>query len=165
MFLEHFLQWGTPLLLVLYGRIQSWKWFFVAWVFFACTFVGHGQYAIGLGVPHSNEFVNMCIQLFNTDEAGARAMLIVIGWLDFLLVFLALVPAARIYALGYAAFWGLATAFSRVLYNCTPAENFYGMHPSVAEWIVRNTHGLVPLVMLLVAIQLSDNKRLPGKIG
>ena len=70
MFLEHFLQWGTPLLLVLYGRIQPRKWFFVAWVFFACTFIGHGQYAIGLGVPHSNDFVNMCIRLLDTDESG-----------------------------------------------------------------------------------------------
>ena len=38
---------------------------FVAWVFFACTFVGHGQYAIGLGVPHSNEFVNMCVSSYS----------------------------------------------------------------------------------------------------
>ena len=132
-------------------------------VFCLYVFVGQGQCANGLGVPHSNEFVNMCIQLFNTEEAGARAMLIVIGWLEFLLVFLALVPAARVYALSYAALWGLATAFSRVLYNCTPAENFYGMHPSVAEWIVRNAHGLVPLAMLFVAKQLSDNKKLPAK--
>ena len=158
-FLEHFLQWGTPLLLLLYGRIQARKWFFLAWLFFACTFIGHGQYAIGLGVPHSNDFVNMCIRLFNTDEAGARVMLIVFGWLDFLVVFLALVPAMRLYAMAYAAFWGLATAFSRILCHYTPAEDFYGMHPWAAEWIVRNAHGLVPLAMLLVAWQLSFRKK------
>jgi hypothetical protein len=162
MFLEHFLQWGTPLLLVLHGRIHVWKWFLAAWLFFAFTFIGHGLYAIGLGVPHSNDFVNMCIRLFNTDEAGARAMLIVIGWLDILLPFLALVPASRLYALGYAAFWGLATAFTRVLCHFTPAEDFYGMHPWAAEWIVRFAHGLVPLAMLVVAKQLSFSRESDG---
>ena len=163
MFLEHFLQWGTPLLLVLYGRIQPRKWFFVAWVFFACTFIGHGQYAIGLGVPHSNDFVNMCIRLLNTDESGARTVLIVVGWLDFLVVLLALFPCARLYAMGYAAFWGLVTAFSRVVCNFTAAENFYGMHPWMAEWVVRNTHGLVPLAMLLAAMQWTAKRKQSGR--
>lgn len=162
MFLEHFLQWGTPLLLVLYGRLQRWRWFWVAWLFFAFTFIGHGQYAIGLFVPYSNDFVNMCIHIFNTEEAGARSILLVIGWLDVALPVFALFQVTRVYAMAYAAFWGLATAFTRVLCHFTPAEDFYGMHPWAAEWVVRFAHGLVPLAMLLVAVQINSSRKGAG---
>ena len=90
-------------------------------------------------------------------------VLIVVGWLDFLVVLLALFPCARLYAMGYAAFWGLVTAFSRVVCNFTAAENFYGMHPWMAEWVVRNTHGLVPLAMLLVAMQWTAKRKQSGR--
>ena len=85
MFLEHFLQWGTPLLLALYGRIDPKKWWAMSWVFVSFTFIGHGQYAIGLGVPHDHEYVNMVIRLLRTDEEGARLFLVIVGWIDVIL--------------------------------------------------------------------------------
>ena len=46
------------------------------------------------------------------------------------------------------------TALSRIPAHFTRAEDFYGLHPWTAESIVRLTHGLVPLVMLLVILQM-----------
>ena len=154
MFLEHFLQWGTPLLLALYGRIDPKKWWAMSWVFVSFTFIGHGQYAIGLGVPHDNEYVNMTIRLLRVDEGGARMFLMIVGWIDVILPILFLIPHTRLPALGYAAFWGLVTALSRIPAHFTKAEDFYGLHPWTAESIVRLTHGLAPLVMLLVILQM-----------
>ena len=105
-------------------------------------------------MPHSNYFVNMWLCLFDTDEAGARRMLTLVGWIDLALPLLALVPRTRAVAMGYAGFWGLATALTRILCYYTPAEAYYGMHPWLAECVVRATHGLVPLAMLLLAVQL-----------
>ena len=160
MFLEHFLQWGTPLLLVLYGRLSPRKWFALTWVFVAFTFIGHGQYAIGLGVPHSNDYVNMTIRLLDTDVEGARRFLVTVGWIDLILPALILIPKARIPALAYTAFWGLATAFARILSHYTRAEDYYGLHPWAAETVVRFTHGLVPLCMLLMLLRMRANTQL-----
>ena len=154
MFLEHFLQWGTPLLLVLYGRLKTMKWCALAWVFISCTFIGHGQYAIGLGVPHSNDYVNMCIRMLQTDEAGARLLLIILGWIDVILPAFILIPKTRIPALAYTAFWGIGTALARILSHFTLAEDYYGLHPWTAEAVVRLTHGLVPLAILLLVLRL-----------
>ena len=153
MFLEHFLQWGTPAFLMLYGWLGERKWYVLAWVFVSCTFVGHGQYAIGLGVPHSNDYVNMCIQIFKVDEQEALQFLRVVGWIDLALPVLFLLPYARVAALGYAALWGIATALARMVSHYTPAEDYYGLHPWTAETIVRLAHGLVPLVMLLILVR------------
>ena len=73
-----------------------------------------------------------------------------------------LIPHTRIPALGYAAFWGLATALSRIPAHFTKAEDFYGLHPWTAESVVRLTHGLVPLAMLLLALKL---RRKPKEVG
>ena len=157
MFLEHFLQWGTPLLLALYGRMEPRKWFAMTWVFVSFTFIGHGQYAIGLGVPHDHEYVNMVIRLLKTDEQGARLFLMIVGWIDVILPALFLIPHTRIPALGYAAFWGLATAISRIPAYFTRAEDYFGLHPWTAESVVRLTHGLVPLAMLLLCLKMRRN--------
>lgn len=150
MFLEHFLQWGTPLLLLLYFRIElrSWRW--VAWLFVSLTFIGHGQYATGWGVPVDHDFVNMTQSLLPVSEQGARNFLRIAGVVDFLLPLLLLVRPLRIPAAFYAASWGCVTACARVVAHWTPAENYYGMHPWLSEAVVRLPHALVPLILLLL---------------
>ena len=159
MFMEHFLQWGTPLLLLLYRRLSDKWWYALAWLLVSLTFIGHGHYAIGLGVPHNNDFVNMCIKLLGTDVAGARLFLNWVGWIDLALPFLILVPRIRIPALIYTATWGLATAFARIFSHYTPAEDYYGLHPWVAEAVVRFTHGLSPLAMLIMLLYFAQRKK------
>ncbi len=158
MFIEHFLQWGTPLLLLLFWRLPRLGWFALAWVLISCTFVGHGLYAIGLGVPHSNDFVNMTMHLLGTGEVGARRFLLCVGWIDLFLPILFLIPHTRVVALAYAAFWGLGTALARILCHYTPAEDYYGLHPWTAECVVRLSHGLVPLVVLLLLLNCFGDK-------
>lgn len=153
MFLEHFLQWGTPLLLVLHGRVEPRTWYGLAWLFTSCTFFGHGQYAFGLGVPQSNDFVNMCIRLVGIDAEAASLFLQFIGIVDFVLPALLLIPYIRFSGLAYASVWGIATAFARIMSHWTPAEDFYGMHPWAVETIVRLAHGLVPLAMLVLLLR------------
>ena len=154
MFLEHFLQWGTPLLLALYGRMKAKWWLVLTGAFVSFTFIGHGLYAIGLGVPRDNEFINMCIRLIKVDEEGAKTFLSIVGWIDVILPAMFLIPRLRIPALGYAALWGLTTAISRIPAHFTRAEAYYGLHPWTAEAVVRLTHGLVPLAMLLLVLEI-----------
>lgn len=153
MLLEHFLQWGTPVLLLTYGRISARGWLGVAATFTAATFVGHGLYAIGWTVPRSNDFVNMTMSLLNFSEGDAKAFLNLAAIMDFLTAALLLWPLLRKQALAYMCFWGIATAMARVISHYTPAENYYGLHPWLAETIVRLPHGIVPLAMLLLVLQ------------
>ena len=159
MLLEHSLQWGTPLLLVLYGRMQLSIWGSLAAILIAFTFIGHGMYALGFGVPQNNEFVNMTMRLLGVDRHGALIFLRIAGILDFLAPALLWFPRSRIPAAAYAAFWGLLTAFARIAAYWTPAENFYGMHPWIAEAIVRLPHGLVPFSLMLLFIMTGTRLR------
>ncbi|PXA05759.1 hypothetical protein DDZ13_02505 [Coraliomargarita sinensis] len=150
MLLEQSLQWGAPLLLMLYGRVRDSRWTALAALLIAATFIGHGCYALGLSVPQNHEFVNMTMRALSLGRPGALIFLHAVGVLDFLVPVLFWVPKLRLYALAYAAFWGLLTAFARIFSYWTPAEDFYGMHPWVAETIVRLPHGLIPLALLLI---------------
>lgn len=159
MLIEHFLQWGTPMLLLLYGRVDLNWWRRLAWLFVSLTFIGHGQYAAGLGVPINNDFINMTQILLGVEESGAKTFLWVAGLIDFALPVLMLIPLCRVPAAGYAAFWGLVTAASRVVVYWTPAEKYYGMHPWLAEAVVRLPHGLVPLVLLLIYLEENRERK------
>lgn len=152
MLLEHFLQWGTPLLLVLYARIGDPLWRALASISIACTFIGHGLYALGWGVPQNNEFLNMTMRLLSVERNGALVFLHLVGVLDFLAPILLWAPKLRIPAAAYLSLWGFLTAFARIASHWTPAENYYGMHPWVAETIVRLPHGLVPMALVFLFI-------------
>ena len=157
MLLEHFLQWGTPLLLVLWGRIGENSWRFLAWLLIAATFTGHGFYALGWGVPQNNDYLNMTMRLLHVETSGAKAFLHAVGLLDLLVPVALWFPRLRKLAAVYAALWGLATAAARIVSHWTPAEDYYGMHPWIAEAVVRLPHGLVPLALLFFFI-LQDSR-------
>jgi uncharacterized membrane protein YphA (DoxX/SURF4 family) len=163
MLLEHFLQWGTPLLLVLFGRLDMSLWRLMAAILIACTFIGHGLYALGWGVPQNNEFVNMTTRILGVDRGGALIFLHLAGVLDFLAPILLCFSKLRIPAAAYLTLWGLLTALARIASYWTPAEDYYGMHPWMAETIVRLPHGLVPLALMLLFIMMRDS-RLPKTI-
>ncbi|MFC7337855.1 hypothetical protein ACFQY0_11755 [Haloferula chungangensis] len=152
MFLEHFLQWMTPLLLVGYGRLPRMLWCGLAWLAVSCTFVGHGHYAIGLGVPVTNDYINLCIAILHCNADTAKTLLAWVGWVDLALPVLILLPWLRVPALGYMALWGVMTAIARIVGHWTPAEDYYGLHPWLAEAIVRLPHGLVPLTLLVLLV-------------
>jgi uncharacterized membrane protein YphA (DoxX/SURF4 family) len=150
MFFEHFLQWGTPLLLLLYFRVNLRAWKRLVWLFVSLTFIGHGLYALGWGVPLDHNFVNMTQRLLGLDVSTARLFLRCVGLIDLLLPALLLLPFARIPAVLYATVWGILTALARIFAHWTAAEKYYGMHPWFAEAVVRLPHGIVPLALLLL---------------
>lgn len=158
MLLEHSLQWGTPLLLVLYGRIGNALWRSLTSILIACTFIGHGFYALGLWVPQNNEFVNMTMGLLGVDRQGALVFLHVAGVLDFLAPILLWWPKWRVPAVVYISLWGFLTAFARIVSYWTPAEDYYGMHPWIAETIVRLPHGIVPLALMFLFFAMKDSR-------
>jgi len=67
-------------------------------------------------------------------------------------------PKLRIPAAAYLALWGFLTVFARIASYWTPAEDYYGMHPWIAETIVRLPHGLVPLALMLLFITMKDSR-------
>lgn len=154
MFLEHFLQWGTPFLLLAYPRLKPKTWYLLTAIFIAATFAGHGLYALGWPHDRPANFTTMVIALTPLGEPGSAAFLIAAGILDLLLIPALFLSSQRlrIIALAYATLWGLATAFARILSHFTPAEKFYGLDPWLAETILRLPHGLVPLALLLTLL-------------
>ena len=155
MLLELCLQCGMPLLLLLYQRVPHRCWVIIAGIFVSFTFVGHGLYALGWGVPRPHSYVNMTMKLVGVSEPHSIKFLIVYGSLDLLLpAALLLSYRVRMIGLSYAAAWGMATAFARVFSHVTPAEKYYGMDPWLAECVVRFAHGLVPFALILFLYQL-----------
>jgi len=147
MLLEHLLQWSPPLLLVGYGcwRRSTWMRFCIAVT--SLTFAGHGLYALGLRWARPHSFMFMTMKLLPLQERGAEIFLMIHGVLDLVLAGLLVWPRTRIPAAFYMAFWGLVTAFARIASHVTPVEDGYGLHPWLAETIVRFPHGLIPLAI------------------
>lgn len=160
MMLEHFLQWGTPVLLILYKRMSPQQWWRLGAVFCGATFIGHGLYALGWTVPRANGFINLTTAILHLSEANAVRFLTVVGILDIVVVAMLLVRRLRTLALAYMAFWGLATAMARIIAHYTPAEKYYGLHPWLAETVVRFPHGLVSLAILLLGAYMLQQQRI-----
>jgi hypothetical protein len=155
MLLEYGLQAGAPVLLVGSIRLPSRAWYFLAASLTALTFTAHGLFALGwfAHVPH--HFVNMTMKMTGFGEPGSHRLLAVAGILDLLLAVLIFLPGRlRIAGLLYAFAWGTATALARVMTHITPAEDWYGLHPWLAETVVRLPHGLIPLAALAVVLQM-----------
>ncbi len=148
MLLEHFLQWGTPLLLLLKFHLKTRTWYTVAAAFVALTFIGHGLYAMGWPAPRPAHFIFMTMEITGCSEKAAVGIMHTAALLDFIVAIGLFIPRARIPALMWAAAWGIATAVARIWAHVTPAEAYYGIQPWLAESILRLTHGLVPLAML-----------------
>lgn len=160
MLIEYSLQWATPLLMLLYGRIKERTWFAVTSVLISLTFVGHGLYAMGLGVARPHQFVNMTMGILGLSENNSHIFLMIFGLFDLLVpVFLLLPYRFKMAALAYGTFWGLLTASARVFAHMTPAENYYGLDPWLAETLVRLPHGLIPLSALLLILQIYRTKK------
>ncbi len=160
MLLELFLQCGTPLLLLLYKRIPNRCWAVIVGLFISFTFVGHGLYALGFGVPRPHSYVNMTMKLVELSEPNSITFLIVHGSFDLLLPVALLFPyRVRMIWLTYATAWGMATSMARVLSHFTLAEKYYGMDPWLAETVVRFPHGLVPFALILFLYRAHQTER------
>jgi len=160
MLLEHFLHWGTPMLLILFVRMRTVTWQWMVKVMIALTFIGHGLYALGWPSPRPAGFMFMTMQILGCSEGFAVGFLHLIAFLDFAAALFLFIPCLVLPALVWTTFWGLATAVARTWAHFTPAEDYYGLHPWFAESVLRLAHGLVPLALLVMHLRPRANE--PG---
>ena len=156
MALEHLLQIATPIALLIVsgaafkspsgGRANFVSMMLI--VAAAATFIGHGLYAAGYYDPPLN-FRFMTSEILPLSESSGLRFLKIVGWLDFVIVVLLLIPTARRGALIYMVCWGGLTTLARLLAYYDPELPVHGLDPWLAEALVRTPHWLVPLWLLL----------------
>lgn len=143
MAIEHTLQWGCPLLLLMAPREggSSRSWIVAAAGATILTFVGHGLYAVGFhAVPL--KYQTMTTSLTGLSGSGVFAFLTTFGVLDFVAAAALLFAPLRRYSLYYLIGWGALTALARI----ASAPSF---DPWAMETVVRSSHWIVPLLMFL----------------
>lgn len=151
MLFEHTLQIGVPWLLSWHLWKPSWEGKTLTYlkIMIALTFMGHGAYALGLGVPVPAGFVEMIMESLRFGESEALHMLTMAGFWDFAIGILIFIPLMRSKALAFAAFWGLATAMARTVSYVTWYNFMLDGHSWFFESTFRLCHGLIPLAVLL----------------
>ena len=120
----------------------------IAKVAIACTFVGHGLYAVGVhGDP--GHFMEMTRNFFELEPKEASDFLIAMGLMDFAVSILIFMPRFSRIALAYAVLWGGATALARIL--AVPEGETFGTHFAEHwyETLFRLPHGGLPLLLFL----------------
>ncbi|TXF91795.1 hypothetical protein FUA23_01005 [Neolewinella aurantiaca] len=118
----------------------------------ACTFIGHGLYAVGFHPVPAN-FVFMTQSGLGVGEDLARQLLKVVGILDFVAAALLVLPSRRAWltALVWIIPWAVLTTFARVW----SYGGYVGAHTLISQWIpevvVRLPHILLPLALFFLA--------------
>ena len=151
-FFELTLQFAAPLLLLLKPDLQNLKHkktVFALKIAIALTFIPHGLFA--MGIPHlPGHFIDMTISLLSVNETQATQFLFVAGLLDLILSLLIFVPKLYKYALIYMIIWGFLTALARPFSSFNQDFISASLHGSLFLMIYRLSHGIIPLIVLLM---------------
>jgi hypothetical protein len=145
MAIEHILQMSLPLLWFFRGAP---RWRFLTQVAVALTFIGHGLYAVGFH-PVPLSYQTMTMGLLGCERETALVFLKVVGTLDFVAAVGMFIGPVRLASLGYMVLWGGATALARVMAHASVEAPRHGLDPWIAETLVRSSHWMVPLLLLL----------------
>lgn len=160
LFFELFIQFAAPILLLLNIRldiIENKKVINGLKIAIACTFIAHGLFAMGL-IYLPGYFVDMTIMILGLSEPQATTFLYVAGVLDLVMSVLIFIPKLSKYALWYMVFWGLTTAFARLFAGFSSNFVESSLHGSVYLVVYRLSHGLLPLVVLLMEKKFKKEK-------
>lgn len=161
--LELTLQIGTPAIFwwaLRHPRFSRTHLNFVK-VLIALTFLGHGLYASGF-YPIPGYFTDMVINGFGLSEVAAKNLLLVVGLLDFSLLFALFLPRISRYFLYYALIWGLMTAIARVASNFQPDFFLGSTNRWLWEVMVRLPHAGIPLLLIWWKMRWPKKEMLPG---
>jgi hypothetical protein len=155
MFIEHATQMSLPVLLILAysNKVSKEKFILISKVIIALTFTGHGLFAVGFH-PVPGSFVEMLVSILFVSEPTAVNMLLAAGIFDFTCSLSLFFPKIDIIALSLMAFWGIATAFARVLTNIDLDLIEMTSHQWVMETLYRLPHGLLPLAIIYLIKRL-----------
>ena len=159
LFFELFIQFSAPILLLLSIRKDIFKSKNVInglKIAIACTFIAHGLFAMGL-IYLPGYFVDMTIMILEVNETQATSFLFVAGVLDLLASVLIFVPKLSKYALFYMMLWGFATAFARLFAGFNANFISTSLHNSIYLVVYRLSHGLLPLIALLMEEKLKKS--------
>lgn len=150
MLIEHASQVMMPYFyyLVLQGE-DKWR-EKLAWVKIAAamTFVGHAFFAIGIH-PVPGPFIDMLINVFGVSDAMALGILRLAGSLDIAAALFLFIPHLQLPALVFMVFWGLTTAFARMVAHFDEQVLWASVHQWLAETVYRIPHGFIPLALLI----------------
>ena len=115
----------------------------------SCCFLGHGLYAFGIPYQPAS-FVRLMSKSTFIDFDTAALLVKLVGVADIALAITIFIKPLEKITLGHMAFWGFATAFSRVMaYVVIPGQLSY-LNPWLFETTVRFVHGAIPLFLMLM---------------
>ena len=147
-FLEFAMQIGSPIALLLYGKIRETRFLFFVKTLCALTFVCHGLYAMNFYTTPV-EFVSMTMNGFQMEENAAKTFLYYIGIADIIASILIFLPKISKIGLIYMLIWGFLTSIARIY-----GYWHEGMFVSTFQqyWfhtLYRFCHFLLPIMCLL----------------
>lgn len=151
-FFELSIQFAAPLVLLLNNTVKknNKRLIFGLKLAIILTFVPHGLFAMGL-IYLPGHFIDMTIKILGINEHQATYFLYVVGLLDIICAVLLFVPKFSKYALLYMIFWGFLTALARLVSGFNSSFLLASLHGSVYLTIYRLAHGIIPLVVYLLA--------------
>jgi len=158
-YLDHFLFVGqlfeyallvsTPMLLFysLQKKYNARTLFVAIKIATSLTFICHGLYAMGY-YPQPGDWQQIAMNITNTTTAGARQLLSLFGYADFIAVGLIWIPNRLIAQVGwwYLIVWGVLSAGARLIGTYQPDFMATWLTQSLHNTVFRLCHGLVPLV-------------------
>ena len=115
----------------------------------ALCFLGHGLYAFGIPYQPAS-FVRLMSKCLFVEYETAAGLVMCVGLTDIVLAVLIYVKPLEKIALGHIAYWGFATALSRVLAYVIIPGNLSNLNPWFLESSVRIVHGSLPLFLLFL---------------
>ena len=156
-FLEYAMQIGSPIALLLYGKINEIRFLFFVKTLCAFTFVCHGLYAMNFYTTPV-DFVSMTMNGFNLEENAAKTFLYYIGIADIIASILIFLPKINKIALIYMIIWGFLTSISRVYGYWHEGMFLSTLQQYWFHSLYRFCHFLLPMVCFFIEINKNQEK-------
>lgn len=162
-FFENSSQVGVIIILISFLRrwLSEKKLLLFIKILIGLTFFSHGLYAINY-YPRPGVFVDLMLNTLGTSESFAHSLIFIVGVIDIVIAMMLFIPSFSKISLWYAFFWGLITAFVRVIANTYLDFFWSSMHQSWYLTSYRLVHGLLPLSLLI--FQKINDSTLTGKL-
>ncbi len=144
-FFEFAIQVGTPIALVLYGKISEARFLFFIKMLCAFTFICHGLYAMNYYTTPV-DFISMTMNGFSMEENTAKTFLYYIGIADIVASILIFFPKIDKISLIYMIFWGFLTSFARFYGHLHEGLFLSTLQQSWFHVVYRFSHFLLPIV-------------------
>ena len=156
-FFEYAMQIGSPVALLLYGKINETRFLFFVKILCAFTFVCHGLYAMNFYTTPV-DFVSMTMNGFNLEENAAKTFLYYIGIIDIIASILIFLPKINKIALIYMVIWGFLTSISRVYGYWHEGMFLSTLQQYWFHSLYRFCHFLLPLMCFFLEINKNQEK-------